>query len=86
MRVGAELLEREHGPDDVDDRVERADLVQVDAIEGRAVDGCFGLAQPGEETPWRDPCRAAQARESIRQKISARVRCAYLAARARACA
>ena len=32
--IGAEPLEREHRADDVDDRVERADLVQMHLLDG----------------------------------------------------
>jgi hypothetical protein len=49
-RVHAKLFEREYGACDIDDRVERTDLVQVDAIEGCAVDGRFGFSQAREET------------------------------------
>ena len=47
--VGLEPVEREHRADDVDDRVERADLVQVHALDRHLVDGRFGLRQPLEQ-------------------------------------
>ena len=53
--VGAEPLHPEHGADDVDDRVERADLVQVDALDRHVVNRGLGLGQPLEQMPSRDP-------------------------------
>ncbi len=44
--VGARPLEREHDADDVDDRVERADLVKVNLLHRHLVDGGLGLGQP----------------------------------------
>ena len=58
--VDAEPLEREHGADDVDDRVERADLVQVDVVDRHVVDGRLGLAQPLEQ---RDRARLPRCRQ-----------------------
>ena len=49
MRVGADRFHREHRSDDVDDRVERADLVQVHLIDRRAVNRRLGLAQSVEQ-------------------------------------
>ena len=43
--VGLEPLEGEHGADDVDDRVERADLVEVHLIHRHLVDARLGLGQ-----------------------------------------
>ena len=47
--LDAERLERVHGADDVDDRIERADLVEVDLLERGAVNRRLGLAEPGEQ-------------------------------------
>ena len=44
--IGVEPFEREHGADDVDDRVERADFVQVDLVDRHAVNRGFRLAEP----------------------------------------
>ena len=45
----AEPLEAVHGADDVDDRVERADLVQVDLLDRHAVDRGLRLGEPLEQ-------------------------------------
>src|SRR5262249_29555043 len=42
-------LQAEHRADDVDDRIERADLVEMDLLHGRVVDRRLGLRQPLEE-------------------------------------
>ena len=47
--VDAEPLEGVHGADDVDDRVEGADLVQMDPLDRRVVDRGFGLGEPLEQ-------------------------------------
>ena len=47
--VGAEPLHPEHRADDVDDRVEGADLVQVHPLDRHRVDGGLGLGQPLEQ-------------------------------------
>ena len=46
--VRAGPLHREHGTDDVDDRVERADLVQVDLLHRHLMDRRFRFAEPLE--------------------------------------
>ena len=47
--VGLEPVEREDRADDVDDGVERADLVQVHALHRHLVNGRFRLCQPLEQ-------------------------------------
>ena len=47
--VGAEPFHREHGADDVDDRVDGADLVQVDAVERHVVNRGLGFGEPVEQ-------------------------------------
>ena len=47
--VDAEPLEPVHGADDVDDGVERADLVEVDLLDRRLVNRRFGLGEPLEQ-------------------------------------
>ena len=49
IAVGAEPFHREHGADDVDDRVDGADLVQVDAVERHVVNRGFGFGEPVEQ-------------------------------------
>ena len=56
--VGAEPLEPEHRADDVDDRVERADLVQVHLLDRHLVDRRLGLREPAEQA---DGARAGAA-------------------------
>ena len=68
MSLDAEPLEREHGADDVDDRIERADLVQVDPLDRRAVDRGLRLRQPLEQPAPRDPGFAA---DSADRRIAA---------------
>jgi hypothetical protein len=46
--VRLEPLEREDRTDDIDDRIERANFMEMDLLHRRAVDGGFGLAQPAE--------------------------------------
>ena len=53
--VDAEPLERVHRADDVDDRVERADLVQMHPLDRRVVDGGFGLRPAARTGGPRDP-------------------------------
>src|SRR5262249_53536785 len=48
-RVDAEELEAEGGPGDVDDRVDRADLVEVDVVDRGAVDLRLGGGEPLED-------------------------------------
>ena len=47
--IGAEPLEREDAADDVDDRVERADFVQVDVVDRHLVDVRFDRREPAEQ-------------------------------------
>ncbi len=47
--IGVEPLERVDGPDDVDNRVERADFVQVYLVDRDLMDGRFGFSQTMEE-------------------------------------
>ena len=47
--IGTEQLERMHRADNVDDGIERADLVQMDFVDRRAVNGPFDLAEPRKE-------------------------------------
>ena len=60
---------REHGADDVDDRVERADLVQVHLLHRHLVDRGFGLGEPLEQLRAPGPGPAA---ESADRSISAK--------------
>ncbi len=48
--------------DDVGDRVERADLVEVDLLRRRAVDGGLGSRQAGEDVERRRPHRLGELR------------------------
>jgi hypothetical protein len=54
--VGAEPLHAVHGADDVDDRIERADFMEVHVLERRLMD--LGLCLPGAESADR-PIAAA---------------------------
>jgi hypothetical protein len=47
--LGAEQVQAEHRAGDVDDRVHRAHLVEVDLLEAGAVHLCLGLRQPRED-------------------------------------
>ncbi len=47
--VGTEPFQSEDRPDDVDDRIERADLVQVDALDRHVVHGGFGFGESSKE-------------------------------------
>src|SRR5690606_786051 len=49
--VDAEHLECRAGADDVDDRVDRAHLVEVDLLAGLAVEPALGLGERGEHGP-----------------------------------
>ena len=49
MRVDAEVLEGGGDADDVDDGVERADLVELDLVGGDAVDLALGRGQRGDD-------------------------------------
>ena len=57
--VDAEPLEGVHRSDDVDDRVEGADLVEMDLLDRRVVDRRFGLGQPLEQMRLRRSCPSA---------------------------
>ena len=46
--VDRELAQSRPGADDVDDGIDRPDLVEVDVVEGDVVDGGLGLAQAAE--------------------------------------
>ena len=48
-RLDAEVDESERGADHVDDGVERADLVELDALDRHAVHVRLGLGQPRED-------------------------------------
>jgi hypothetical protein len=52
-----EPFDREDRADDVDDRVERADLMQVNLFEGNLMDGRFGFAESMEELLGALPSR-----------------------------
>ena len=54
--VGAEPLHAKDGADDVDDRVEGADLVQVHSIDRHLVDRGLRFGQPLEQRAARAPC------------------------------
>ena len=47
--IGVEPFDCEYRTDDVDDRVERADLMQVNLFEGNLMDGRFVFAESMEE-------------------------------------
>jgi len=63
--VRADPLEGEHDADDVDDRVEGADLVQVDLLDRHLMNRRFRLRQPLEQRPSR--ARGRWATSSIRR-------------------
>ena len=70
--IGAGPFKRERGPDDVDDRIERPDLVKVDLFHRHLVDGGFRLGQPREHARCALPrsCgerRLADEGENLRQ-------------------
>ena len=65
--IGGEPLEREHRADDVDDRVDRPDFVQVNAIERGPVNGGLGLAQPPEHRDRPGLARVAEGRAANRR-------------------
>ena len=46
MTLGADPLHREHDADDVDDRIERADFVQVDGVDRHLMDSGFNFREP----------------------------------------
>jgi DnaK suppressor protein len=48
-RFDPEVVEPEAGADDVDDRVERAHLVELDVVGRDAVDAALGLGEPRED-------------------------------------
>jgi hypothetical protein len=41
--------------DDIDDGIDSADFVEVDVVDGHAVDAGFDLADPGEDTDGPRP-------------------------------
>ena len=47
--IRTDPLQREHGADDVDDRVEGANFVQVHALDGRLMNRRLGFGEPLEE-------------------------------------
>ena len=47
--IGMKPFEREHGADDVDNRVERADLVQVNLLDRHLMNGRLGFAETMEQ-------------------------------------
>ena len=49
MRSASNHSSREHRADDVDDRVERANFVQVNLLDRNLMDGGFGLAETMEQ-------------------------------------
>ena len=61
--IGAEPFEREHGADDVDDRVERADLVQVHLSPGESGGWPPPLRRAGETAAWLEAALAADSAE-----------------------
>ena len=78
--VGAEPLEREHGADDVDDRVERADFVQVHLLDRHLMDRRLRPRRAAGTAPSRDRGPAADSADwSISAKISGRLRCGCMA-------
>ena len=48
--IDAQRLERVHRPNDVDNRVERADFVKVNTLDGRTVNGGLCLRQSVEQS------------------------------------
>ena len=75
IAIGADPLEREHRADDVDDRVERADFVQVNLLDRHLVNRRLGLGQPLEQRLRALRPAADSADRSISAKISGRLRC-----------
>jgi hypothetical protein len=57
--VCAGPLHREHNADDVDDRVEGADFVQVDFLHWHLVNRCLGFTEALEHRPSRARGRTA---------------------------
>ena len=70
--AGAQPVERGGGPDDVDDRVDRADLVERDLLDGRAVELGLGAREAIEDIE-RASARAfgERARRRCASRISA---------------
>ena len=44
--IGAEPFQRKHRSDDVDNGIERADLVQVDLFDRHVMNRCFDFREP----------------------------------------
>ncbi len=70
--VCLEPVEREDGADDVHNRVEGADLVEVDAVDRHLVNGSLGLGQPleqrlGARLPGGRQRRAVDVRVDLRE-------------------
>ncbi len=70
--IHAQAVEGVHGADDVDDRVERADLVQVHLLDRHLMNRGFSDREPLEERlcavlPRRGQCRAVDERGDLRQ-------------------
>ena len=63
-----EPFEREHGADDVDDRVERAHLVQMNLVDRDLVDGGFGFAKPMKQL-LRASLRRRRQRRALDQRV-----------------
>ena len=66
--IGVEPFDREHRADDVDDRVERADLVQMDLVDRNLMDGRFGFAEPMEEL-FGARLRGRRERRALDQRV-----------------
>ncbi len=60
--IGPKPIQREHCADDVDNRVERTDLVEVDRVDWHLMDGRFGLTQPMKQFLRPSPRRGRQRR------------------------
>ena len=73
--VDAEPLEPEHRADDVDDRVDGPDLVQVDLVDRHLVDCGLGFADPAKEIDRPLLARGRQRRLADELEMSASERC-----------
>ncbi len=60
-RFHTQPLQAGHGADDVDDGVDRADLVEMHLLDGRAVHAGFGLGQALEDPQALSPDAPIQA-------------------------